>query len=411
MDRPVPHALTPVLMGDDALNSVAQRRKHYVVLVSLDGFRYDYPTKYATPHLDVIAHRGASAPAGMLPVYPSLTFPNHYAIATGLYPEHHGLVANSFYDPERDETYVYTRPESNGDGSWYGGTPLWVLAEQQGMRSACLFWPGSEAEIAGKRPTFYLHYNDGLDDDVRLAQVVEWLHLPSAERPHLITLYYSNVDHAGHAHGPDSPEVEAAVRHVDDLMGRLDEALKATGLPVDLIVVADHGMVQLDSKTVALSGYADLSGLHTQGTLLYAPDDAGAERVYQSFREHPNDRFRVYRRAKVPAALHYSESAREGDPVVVPSGPFSLIAQSTDQPESRQVHGGHGFDALRMPEMKAIFYAEGPDVRAERRLPSFEDVDIYPFVAKILGLTTPAVDGALRPLAPALTKSARQRQP
>ena len=155
-----PHALqsqqiTPVIAVANPPNTPAQQAKHYVILVSLDGFRYDYPTKYGAPHIQSMATVGASAPDGMLPSYPSLTFPNHLSLVTGLYPEHHGIVANSFYDPAREDTYVYTQPMSNGDGTWYSGTPLWSLAEQQGMRSACLFWPGSEAEIAGKRPSYY----------------------------------------------------------------------------------------------------------------------------------------------------------------------------------------------------------------------------------------------------------------
>ncbi len=193
---------TPVITVPNPPNTAAQQAKHYVVLVSLDGFRYDYPRRYGAPHLLQLEIKGASAPEGMLPAYPSLTFPNHISIVTGLYPEHHGIVANSFWDPARDQTYVYTQPQSNSDGSWYSGTPLWVLAEQQGMRSACLFWPGSEAEIQGKRPSYYLHFDDKLDDEKRVDQIVAWLKLPPELRPHFITLYYANVDHAGHTYGP-----------------------------------------------------------------------------------------------------------------------------------------------------------------------------------------------------------------
>ena len=130
-------------------------------------------------------------------------FPNHLSLVTGLYPEHHGIVANSFYDPAREDTYVYTQSKTNGDGSWYSGTPLWSLAEQQGMRSACFFWPGSEAEIAGKRPSYYLKFDNKIDDTKRVEQVLAWLALPPEQRPHFITLYYANVDHEGHEHGPD----------------------------------------------------------------------------------------------------------------------------------------------------------------------------------------------------------------
>src|SRR6266851_2914846 len=171
------------------LNTAGQQDKHYVVLVSLDGFRYDYPTKYGAKNLLAMAARGASAPDGMIPSYPSVTFPNHYTLVTGLYPEHHGIVANSFYDPTRKESYSYTNPKTTGDGSWYAGTPLWVLAEQQGMRAACFFWPTSDAEIQGKRPSYYLApFDANYPDEKRVEQVLAWLRLPPEKRPHFITL-------------------------------------------------------------------------------------------------------------------------------------------------------------------------------------------------------------------------------
>ncbi len=395
---------TPVVTVPNPPNTAAQQAKHYVVLVSLDGFRYDYPRRYGAPHLLQLGIKGASAPEGMLPVYPSLTFPNHISIITGLYPEHHGIVANSFWDPVREQTYVYTQPQSNSDGSWYSGTPLWVLAEQQGMRSACLFWPGSEAEIQGKRPSYYLHYDDKLDDEKRVDQVVAWLNLPTELRPHFITLYYANVDHAGHAYGPDSDEVRAAVHHLDSMVGDLQTKLAPLHLPVDLVVVADHGMVTLQGSPVTLSDFADLSEFYIDGSLLYAKPDADVEETYEEFLAHPDPRFKVYRRANMPAHLHFDENPREGDPVIVPTGPFSFRAHSSAQENNsmNKPHGGHGFDPRTMPEMKAIFFAAGPDVRPGVQMKPFENVNIYPFIAEILGLTSPVVDGTLDVLRPAL---------
>ncbi len=401
----------PVIQVANPPNSSLQQSKPYVVLVSLDGFRYDYPRRFGTPHLNALARNGVSTPDGMLPSFPSLTFPNHYSIVTGLYPEHHGIVGNSFYDPERDAVYAYTRPESNGDGTWYGGTPLWSLAEQQGMRSACLFWPGSEAEIAGKRPSYFLHYNDGLDDHVRIDQVINWLGLPAADRPHFITLYYADVDHAGHAHGPDSPAMRDAVHHLDDIIGELESKLRATGLPIDLIVLADHGMIALQPPVVVLSEFANLDGVRTQGSLLYPKDDAEAERIYRDFLAHPSPKFKVYRRAAMPPDLHFDANPREGDPVVVPAGPYTLLARASKLPEPIQVHGGHGFDSHMMPEMKAIFFAEGPDFNRKKRLKSFENVDVYALIAQILQLRAPANDGSLKPVEAALSKDARKRRP
>ncbi len=391
---------SPVIEVPNPPNTAAQQAKHYVVLVSLDGFRYDYATKYGAKNLLAMATRGATAPDGMMPSYPSVTFPNHYTIVTGLYPEHHGIVANSFYDPARKENYSYTNPKTTGDGSWYGGTPLWVLAEQQGMRAACFFWPTSDAEIQGKRPSYYLApYDDSFPDAKRVEQVLAWLQLPPEKRPHFITLYYPNTDHAGHTYGPDAPETAEAVRHVDEMMGKLSEGIVASGLPVDLIVVADHGMETLKGGWVILDKWADLSQFETSGPLLYAKSEADAEKAYQSLLG-ASGMFKVYRRAQVPAYLHFNSNPREGDPVVVPTGPYPIVAHDPNSSGGTRMpsRGGHGFDPRQMPSMKAIFYAAGPDIRAGVTIASFENVDVFPLIVKILELQSGPVDGKLRTL-------------
>ncbi|HEX3987327.1 MAG TPA: ectonucleotide pyrophosphatase/phosphodiesterase [Acidobacteriaceae bacterium] len=395
-----------VITVDHGPNAAAQQNKHYVVLVSLDGFRYDYAKKYGARHLLAIAAHGASAPEGMIPAYPSLTFPNHYTIVTGLYPEHHGIVGNSFYDPERKETYSYRDPKTNTDGSWYGGTPLWSLAEKQGMRSACFFWPGSEAKIAGERPTYYLHYDDHFPDEERIHQVIAWLQLPPEQRPHFITLYYPNVDHAGHEFGPDSPQTAEAVRHVDALMGTLEADLKALALPIDLVIVSDHGMAKIQGSWIDLDKFAPLDGLITVGSYLYAPDEAAANHVYQKLKA-ADASFMVYRRGNVPAELHFNSNPREGDPIIVARGPYAIRAQAP--PPGREDRaptvGNHGFDPFMMPEMKAVFYAEGPDIRADVKLKPFENVNVYPLIVKLLGLDSPPVDGSFGVLSGVLRDS------
>jgi alkaline phosphatase D len=392
-------------------NSAAQQAKHYVVLVSLDGFRYDYATKYGAKNLMAMAARGASAPKGMIPSYPSLTFPNHYSIVTGLYPEHHGIVANSFYDPERKASYAYTDSKTTGDESWYGGTPLWVLAEEQGMRAATFFWPSSDAEIQGKRPSYYLSpYDDKFPDEKRVEQVLAWLQLPSEKRPHFITLYYSNTDHAGHEYGPDAPETAEAVRHVDGMIGKLWDGIAASGLAVDLIVVADHGMETLQGGWLVLDKWADLSQFETSGPLLYAKSgsDADADKAYHSLLG-VSDTFKVYRRAEVPAYLHFSSNPREGDPVIVPSGPYPIVAHDPNSSGGTKMppRGGHGYDPRQMPSMKAIFFAAGPDIRTGVTAAPFENVDLYPLIATILGLHTGPVDGSLRALQGILQKNSK----
>lgn len=400
----------PVLHTDHGPNSEAAQKAHYVVLVSLDGFRWDYAKRYGANHLLAIGKEGVWAPQGMLPSYPSLTFPNHYAIATGLYPEHNGLVANSFLDEQRAAEGKLARygigdAKAVTDGGFYSGVPLWSLAEQQGMRSACLFWPGSEAEIAGERPTDYLKFDDkGVGEEKRIDQVEAWLRRDEATRPHFITLYYSDVDHASHAHGPDAPETRAAVERVDGLVGKLKvrlDGLEVDGkkLPIDLIVVSDHGMVKVEGPWINLDAYADLSNFDTVGPLLYGKTEADRQAAYEKLKK-ASEKFQAYRRKDVPAGLHYNENPREGDPVIVPTGPYAIRAHAppAGKAEDGPV-GQHGFDPRTMPEMKASFFAEGPDLVRGKTVAPFENVNLYPWIAHLLGLTPPKSDGDLNVLA------------
>jgi hypothetical protein len=391
-------------------NTAEQQGKPYVILVSLDGFRYDYPRIYHSPNLDALGGSGASAPEGMIPAYPSITFPNHYTIVTGLYPEHHGIVANVFYDPARKQVYSFKDEQTVTDGTWYGGTPLWVLAEQQGMRSACFFWPGSEANILGTPPTYYMKYDAKFPNRQRVEQVLTWLQLPPEKRPHFITLYFSDVDSAGHGHGPDSPEVASAVREVDDEIGRLVAGLADLKLRVDVIVVADHGMAKVEGDWINLGEYFDARLLEKSvESFMYPRSSEAAAKIYAAL-DGKSDKFEVYRSGQVPAGLHFDGNPREGDPVVVATGPYLIrvdappaaAAADTMHPAGPPA-GMHGYDPAHMPEMKAIFFAAGPDIRPGQKVAPFENVNLYPMIARILGLDishlkTGNVDGDLHVL-------------
>ena len=394
-----PKSALPVLHVDNGPNSAVAQAQHYVVLVSLDGFRWDYAKRDGAAHLLALAKHGVWAPEGMIPSFPSLTFPNHYTIVTGLYPEHHGLVANSFLDETKHARYGMSDASAVTDGSWYGGTPLWSLAESQGMRSACLFWPGSEANIAGYQPTYYLKFDDKIDDTARIEQVLEWLRLPAADRPHFITLYYSEPDHEGHEFGPDAPQTKAAVLKVDGLIGKLKAGLDATGLPIDLVVVSDHGMARVEGEWVTLDQFADLTGFETAGTLLYGKTEEDRVRVYNKLKQ-ASSQFVVFRRKDVPANLNYNQNPREGDPVVIATGPYAIRAHgppvgTTDKPP---IAGMHGFDPRKVPEMKASFFAAGPDIVVGKTVAPFENVNLYPWLAHMLGLNAPKTDGSLNVL-------------
>lgn len=271
------------------------------------------------------------------------------------------------------------------------------------MRSACFFWPGSEAEIQGKRPSYYLHYDDKFPDEMRVDQVLAWLRLPPGQRPHFITLYYANVDHAGHAFGPDAPETGEGVRHVDDMIGKLADGIANLGLPVDLIVVSDHGMESAQGGWVAFDKWADLSQFEASGSLLYAKSETDAQKAYNSL-SGASDKFKVYRRANVPKNLHFNSNAREGDPVVVPTGPFNIVAHAPGN-SMPSIRGVHGYDPETIPSMKAIFYAAGPDIRVGVDVQPFENINLYPMIAEILGLRIGSVDGQSAVLQVVLKKS------
>ena len=400
----------PVLHVDNGPNSAKAQSRHYVVLVSLDGFRWDYAKRDGAAHLLALGKHGVWAPDGMLPSYPSLTFPNHFTIVTGLYPEHHGLVANSFYDETKQAKYGISDSAAVTDGSWYSGTPLWSLAESQGMRTACFFWPGSEAKIAGFQPTYYLKFDDKIDDSGRIQQVLAWLRLPAADRPHFITPYYSEPDHEGHEFGPDAPETKAAVRKVDGLIGKLKAGMDATGLPIDLVVVSDHGMAKVEGGWITLDQLVDLTGFETVGTLLYGKTEEDRARVYNKLKQ-ASSQFVVYRRKNVPAALNYSESPREGDPVVIATGPYAIRAHGSleGKPDQPPIPGMDGFDPHKLPVMKASFFAAGPDIVEGKTVAPFENVNLYPWLAHLLGLTAPKTDGSLNVLAGTLRDGGADR--
>ena len=378
-------------------NSPEQQQKPYVIMISIDGFRYDYAEKHGAKNLLALAHGGVKAD-GMIPSYPSLTFPNHYSIATGLYPSHHGLASNYFYSPRRKQFYAMKRRESFADGSWYGGTPLWVLAEQQQMLSASFYWVGTEADIKGIYPTYYYSYNEIIPIDRRIQTVVDWLKLPPEQRPHLITFYFPDVDHAGHEFGPDAPQTAKAVREVDKTIKRLYDAVKQTGLPVNFIIVADHGMTKIDTiNTLPMPAVVDTTKFHIPRGFelveLYAKNKEDILPTYEKLKREENH-FKVYLKANMPAHLHYGENddlhGVIGDIMLIPTWPrvfhFSKRAPNP---------GAHGFDPALVKDMYTIFYAWGPNFKTNTRVPAFENVNVYPVVAKILGLNySEKIDGS-----------------
>ncbi|MEP6847015.1 MAG: ectonucleotide pyrophosphatase/phosphodiesterase, partial [Panacibacter sp.] len=295
----------------DRFNSSIQQEKPYVILISADGFRYDFAEKFNATHLLHLRNEGIYAES-MLPAFPSVTFPNHYTIVTGMYPAHHGLVNNTFYDENKKVAYSMSRRDAIRNSSWYGGTPLWVLAEQQYMISASFYWVGSEAPILGIRPTYYYNYNEAISIDKRIEAVINWLQLPADKRPHLITFYLPEVDHAAHKYGTNAKETGDSVHFVDDAIGKLTSAVDALNLPVNYIFLSDHGMTDVDTTSgIPLPPFIDTSKFKIpNGDImlqLYAKDKNDVQPTYEKLKAVANE-YDVYLTTNMPAQWHYNKS-------------------------------------------------------------------------------------------------------
>lgn len=372
-------------------NSKQQQQKPYVILISADGFRYDYAQKYHAGHLLALSSGGVSA-AAMFPSFPSITFPNHYTLVTGLYPAHHGLVGNQFYAPGLKRSYSY-KSASVTQAEWYGGTPLWVLAEQQKMLSASFYWVGSEAPVKNVLPTYFYHYNEQIDLHNRIQVVKNWLKLPAEKRPHLITIYFPEVDKAGHKYGPESKETARAVYFIDSAVNQLVRAISQTRLPVNYIFVSDHGMVGVSGKNaIQLPAIIDTGKFIISGDgsliAIYArkPYNGNIESTYNALvKEAKSKGYKVYLKGNMPAYLHYGTKDdwhnHIGDILLIPQYPhvFQLGKWKINP-------GFHGYDVRTVKAMEATFYAWGPAFKKYLKIAPFENVNVYPIVTHILGL-------------------------
>lgn len=396
------------VIGAPKKNAAEQLSKPYVLLISIDGYRYDYTEMYKPPFLSRF-NKKFSGSKGLVPVFPSKTFTSHYSIATGLYAENHGIVSNKFFDPEKKKRFAVSNRGTVEDGEWYGGVPIWVAAENQGMLAASYFWIGSEADISGVRPTYYYKYNSKTPYMDRARQVVRWLKLPPGKRPHFITLYFSIVDSMGHRHGPDSEQTRQAVLQVDKVLKWLFKKVKKLKLPVNTIIVSDHGMVTVEpGKIENLDDYVDLSGFHLEifGThgLLYSLKQSMAdiERVYEGLKKNAKY-FKVFKRGDLPEKYHLGGNPRAGDIIVIAEPGALVTLKKRGNPYGK---GAHGYAPFQTEQMNGIFYCGGPGISRRIQIGNFESVHIYPFILKILGLKPPEekIDGNIKVLSPLFKK-------
>jgi predicted AlkP superfamily pyrophosphatase or phosphodiesterase len=374
-------------------STAPQPTEHTVVLISLDGFRRDYLEWHAPPTLLALAEEGVIADA-MIPSFPTSTFPNHYTIVTGLRPQNHGIVNNTMYDPVFDAAFTLGN-EGPREDRWWGGEPIWSTAEKQGVRSAAFFWPGTEAEIAGARPSRWMRYDGRVPYATRVDSVLSWLSLPAGERPRMIALYFDEPDHTGHEAGPTAPAVRGAVLKSDSAVARLMEGLRERGLfgSVNIVVVSDHGMTEVaPERTVYVSDVLDTAAFQVvSGGALFmgssrTGDNAG---MVAALRRLPH--VSAWLREDVPARLHFSNHRRITPVVALADDGWAIAANRTWRASGG---GRHGYDNA-LPSMRTIFIARGPAFRRGVRIPEFSNVDVYALLTRVLGLTPAPNDGSL----------------
>lgn len=407
------------------VNATEHLDKPIVLMISIDGFRYDYLKKYNPPNLLKMAKAGTRA-EGLQPGFPTLTFPNHISLVTGMYPGHHGIVSNTFYDKQRKQRYSMGDGKAVNDGTWYRGEPLWATAEKNGMLSSIYFWVGSEAKISGVHPTCFAKYNGDVPNEDRGKKIIEWLGQSKEKLPHFIALYFSDVDSMGHKYGPDSKEVEKAVLEIDQIIGKINDFVEDKKLPVNFIVVSDHGMESLEHpKWIYVGDIINTRdfeiGDRGPVMMLYSDDARKIEHAYAELKRAEQN-FKVYKRNEVPENLHFNDADKVGDLVLIADKPYYIadktFLKSPPQNDPSKAPEPPPFTLPFKPptsslathgwspehtNMRGLFIAKGPNFRSGQVAPVFENVHIYPLVLEILQITTTQQhDGDLSVLRPFL---------
>uniref|UniRef100_UPI0040494717 alkaline phosphatase family protein n=1 Tax=Fulvivirga sp. TaxID=1931237 RepID=UPI0040494717 len=392
-------------------NSKASSEKPYLILISLDGFRWDYVDRFQPPNLMAFIQNGVKAES-LIPSFPSKTFPNHYTIATGLYPDKHGLIGNTFYNYEKEVTYTTGNRQLVQDGSFYGGSPIWVQAKKANMVSASYFFVGTEADIQGSYPDYYHNYDGSIKNDQRIDEAIKWLAMPEENRPHLITMYFSDMDDVGHKYGPtNDKEIKTVLFELDRSLGDLFSRTAATKLPINIIIVSDHGMANVPTPNMIPIENLDNNNLYSiinNGAILnvHPKDGVKTDSVYQYLKMKENN-FKVYRTENTPQFETKPVNKDWGSIQIIPNfGYYFNSRKSIEQLKkySIELTGVHGYDP-EYKDMHGIFYANGPAFKIGYTVPSVKNIHIYPLMCEILGLGIPDdIDGRLDQLEDVLKK-------
>lgn len=386
--------------------AVIAEERPYVLLVSFDGFRADYLDWCDTPNFDKIAEEGVKA-ASLQPCFPSKTFPNHYSIATGMYIENHGMIGNFFYDDKLNKSFSLRDRESVQNPQFYGGEPIWVTAEKQGVRTAAFYWPGTEARISGIQPSIWKLYDQDVPFDARIDSVAAWFSLPENRRPHLITLYFHEPDWTGHSFGSASRKTKHKVIEMDAVLDHLMRKMKQ--LPVyntlNIIIVSDHGMTSVTTrKIIPLQKYVNLEKVNVEGdgslSMLYGEDQHALEEAYMRLQKAKH--ITVYRKNDIPERLHYKNHYRIKDVLIIADDGWTIQKKKQGLLQGFFTTGEHGYDNT-LQSMQAIFLADGPAFKDGYSRTTVENIHIYPLIAEILGLEPcEKIDGKLEEISDVL---------
>jgi predicted AlkP superfamily pyrophosphatase or phosphodiesterase len=367
-----------------------------LILISMDGLRWDYCAKYPaeTPNLRRLIASGVSAER-LIPVFPSNTFPNHYSIVTGLYPAHHGMINNDMVDAATGEVFHYKNPRNARAPQWWGGQPIWTTAVLQGRKSACYFWVGSEAENHGVHATHWKPFNYSIPFNERLDTVVSWLRLPEPERPAFIAFYLEETNSVGHVYGPDSPELAAAVRQLDEHLGAMLGRLEAEGIAANFIVVSDHGMTEVSAdRVVILEDHISLAEVQVDfsGSVVgLRPLDGDVPALLARLSDLPHAK--VYRVEDLPAHLHLRPTSRTPEVWILPDEGWHVGRRAEfEKLRDRYLRGDHGYDPTLL-SMGATFIAQGPSFRSGVNLGPVENIHVYNLMCAALGLDPAPNDG------------------
>jgi len=370
--------------------------KPILILVSIDGYRADYLDRGHSPVLAELADDGVHA-TGLRPVYPSVTYPNHYTIVTGLYPDKHGVVNNTMHDPVLGDFSPPNRT-ANTDGRWWAqAEPLWVTAQKQGRLTASVFWPGTQAEIGGVRPSYWKLFDSAVQPDARVDQVLEWLDLPSPERPTFISLYLEQADVAGHSYGPDSLQVDEALVTIDTALGRLVEGLRQRKLydTTNLVIVSDHGMsASSPDRVIYLDQIVNMEHVTLAGAIVNVALDPkpGFETEVESALLSPHPHMSCWKKTHIPQKFHYGNNKRIPAIHCLADDGWMVSTAAVEARRVRPPLGEHGYDNDG-PKMRALFVAHGPSFKQHVTVPVVDMINVYPLLTRLIGVTARPNDG------------------